>query len=90
MLHKEYAFYLTDEQRWAIHDVGLGSAEVSFSASGMVHGAVFHEYEVVLYTFRKDGGIVKESRALDSDGWETTCRDANGVWTSELEEALNG
>lgn len=90
MMKNEYGFYVTDAQKVAIRDVGLAEVEVSFTTSGMVHATVFEEYEVVCYTFRKDGGIVKETRSLDSDGWETTCRDANGVWTTELKELLYG
>lgn len=90
MLKEEYSFYLTDAQRWAIRDMGLSEVDVNFSTSGMVHATVFEDYEVRCFTFRKDGGIVKETRALDSDGWETICMDAEGVWTSELGEVVNG
>lgn len=86
MLKNEYSFYLTDAQRWAIRDVCLSDAEVNFSTSGMVHGTVYEDYEVICYTFRRDGSIVRESRALDSDGWETKTRDIDGVWSYEEEE----
>lgn len=86
MLPKEFSFYLTDAQRSAIHDVGVANVEVSFTATGMVNATVYGDYDITCYTFRKDGGIVKESRCFDTDGWVTDCRDADGNWTSDLEE----
>lgn len=84
-MRKEYAFYLTDAQRDAIRDVGMEDVEVSFTTSGMVNGTVMDEYEITCYTFRKDGEVVRESRGLDTDGWVTDVRSADGVWTYEVE-----
>jgi predicted enzyme related to lactoylglutathione lyase len=86
MLHTEYNFYLTDAQKIAIHDVGVAEVEVSFCTSGMVNATVYGDYDITSYTFRKDGSIVKETRCFDSYGWVAECRDADGNWTSELEE----
>lgn len=86
MLNEEYNFYLTDAQRRAIHDVGVANVEVSFTTTGMVNATVYGDYDITCYTFRRDGGIVKESRNFDSYGWVTDCRDADGNWTSDLEE----
>jgi hypothetical protein len=79
-MNSEYGFYLTDAQIKAIADVGVSDVEVSFSTSGMVNAMVWDEYEITLYTFRKDGGVVRETRGLDSDGWVTDCRDIYGKW----------
>lgn len=83
MLKSEYSFYLTDAQRWAVRDVALDN--VYFGSDGMVMGFAFEDYEVITFTFRKDGSIVRESRGLDSDGWVLTNRDSDGVWTDEEE-----
>lgn len=85
MLKDKFEFYLTDAQRSAIHDMGVAEVEVSFTTSGMVNATVFEDYGIICYTFRKDGGIVKESRTFTTDGWETDCRDHNGVWAYEAE-----
>lgn len=85
MLHKEYGFYLTDEQIEAIKSVGVEPVEVSFTTSGMVTGTVMDEYEITCYTFRKDGEVVRETRGLDTDGWVTDVRSPDGVWTYEAE-----
>ena len=86
MLKKEYAFYLTDAQRWAIRDVSVSESEVSFTATGLVQAIVWDEYDVRCYTFRKDGEIIRESRSLGSDGWVTDRCDTDGVWHYEVEE----
>ena len=85
MFRKEYGFYLTDEQIEAIKSVGVELVEVSFTTSGMVTGTVMDEYEITCYTFRKDGEVVRESRGLDTDGWVTDVRSADGMWTYEAE-----
>lgn len=87
-MRKEYAFYLTDAQIEAIKSVGVADVEVSFTTSGMVNATVFDEYdEITCYTFRKDGEIVKESRAFTSEGWVTDVRSADGEWLVDEEEA---
>jgi hypothetical protein len=84
-MRKEYAFYLTDEQIRSIGAVGVADVEVSFTTSGMVTGTVMDEYEITCYTFRKDGEVVRETRGLDTDGWVTDVRSADGVWTYEVD-----
>jgi hypothetical protein len=84
MLKEQYSFYLTMAQRCAIRDVALDN--VYFGSDGSVIGMSFGEYEIVMFTFRRDGEIVRESRALDSDGWVTTERSSDGVWAEDLEE----
>lgn len=84
----EFGFYLTDAQKNAMHDVSVDLAELHFTGTGSVAGIVWGEYDVISYTFRKDGGIVKETRSFaGSDGWDTDYRDHNGKWMSELEMA---
>lgn len=85
MLKSEYNFYLTDAQINAIHDVGLGLAELHFTGSGSVSGIVWDDYEVRTYSFFRDGRIAKESRSFDSSGWNYEMRNADGVWSSDLE-----
>lgn len=87
-MNTEFGFYLTDEQKFAMRDVSIDLAELHFSATGSVIGIVWGEYDVTTYTFRKDGGIVKETRDFTgNDGWDTDYRDANGKWMSEVELA---
>lgn len=85
-MSKEYAFYLTDEQEYAIQELGLAYADVSFSTSGMVHATVFEEYEITCYTLRRDGGVVKETRDLDGVGWVVDIRSPEGKWLVDEEE----
>lgn len=85
MLKDEYSFYLTDAQRWAIRDVSLDSVNVYFGADGSVIGILFEEYEVITFTFRRDGEIVREARGLGSDGWTTNTCDVKGVWDYDKE-----
>ena len=83
-MNSEYGFYLTDAQQNAIRDVSVDKSELHFSATGSVVGIVFDEYDVTTYTFRKDGGIVKETRDFTgNDGWTTWCRDHNGKWVDD-------
>jgi len=82
-LNKKHSFELTSEQVSAIHDVGVSSVDVSFTTSGMVNATVFEDSGIICYTFRKDGGIVKEVRNFFDDGWVTTCRDLYGRWIDE-------
>jgi len=82
-MYKEYAFYVTDEQRYAIQELGLSDVDVSFCTSGMVNAVVFNDYDVSCYTFRKDGGVVLEKRDMDSGGWVTSYRDASGAWAED-------
>ena len=84
MMKSEYSFTLTDAQRIAIRDVGLSDADVSFSATGMVNATVFSEYEITCYAFGGTGGIVKETRGLESGGWDTVYRNTDGMWIDEL------
>lgn len=82
---KEYSFYLSDAQRYAIRDVVLGSANIYFGADGSVMGMTFDEAQIVLYTFRKDGSIVRESRGLQGYRWDTHRCGIDGVWDYEEE-----
>lgn len=86
-MRKEYAFYLTDEQGYAIQELGLAYADVSFSTSGMVHATVFGEYDITCYTLRKDGEVVRETRDLDGLGWVVDIRSPEGKWLVDEEEA---
>mgnify|MGYP000276441905 FL=1 len=86
LLDKEYAFYLSDAQRYAIRDVVLGISNVYFGADGSVMGMTFDESQIILYTFRKDGTIVRESRGLQGYRWTTHKCDIDGVWDYEEEE----
>lgn len=86
LFNKEHTFYLTDAQRYAIRDVTLDSGNLYFCADGMVMGVAFEDNEIVLFTFRKDGTVVREARGLDIDGWTTDTLDIDGVWHFEAEE----
>lgn len=85
MLEKEYGFYLTDAQRCAIRDLCLGSSNVYFGADGCVMGLTFDENDIILYTLRKDGSVVREMRGLQGYSWHTNDRDVHGVWDYEKE-----
>lgn len=85
MLKEEYAFYLTGAQRCAVRDVSLDN--VYFGTDGMIVGIKFQDYDIEVFTFRKDGSIVKEVRDF-SDGWVVTHCDSEGVWTDEEGEVV--
>lgn len=85
MLKSEYGFYLTDEQRCAARDVCLDN--VYFGSDGSVIGIKFDDYDIEVFTFRKDGGIVKEVRDFEG-GWTTVCRDRFGKWIDEEGEEV--
>jgi hypothetical protein len=85
MLDKEYGFYLTDVQRCAIRDLSLSKSNVYFGADGSVMGMTFDEVEIILYTLRKDGSVVRESRGLQGYRWDTHMLDVDGVWDYEEE-----
>lgn len=70
MMRKEYSFTLTDEQIQAIDQLN-GFGYLMFSENGSVQIMEWDEYEVTIHTVYKDGDILRESRGLDSDGWET-------------------
>lgn len=87
MLPKEFAFYLTDAQRCVIRDLCLEKSNVYFGADGSVMGLTFDGVEIILYTLRKDGSVVRESRGLRGYRWDTHTLDTAGVWSYEEEVA---
>lgn len=88
MLKKEYAFYLTDAQRWAIRDASVDDNNVHFCADGMVTGIKFQDHDIEVFTFRKDGTVVKEVRDFFSDGWTVSNLGEDGLWRDELGEEI--
>lgn len=89
MMRSKYNFVLTMEQRVAIRDMGLADSDVYLCPNGMVSAIVFTDFEITCYAFGKIGGVVKETRGLESGGWDTTYLGLDGVWTNELGEKID-
>jgi hypothetical protein len=87
VLKEKYEFDLTVAQRCAIRDACIDTKNVFFCADGMVTGIKFEDYDIEVFTFRKDGSIVKEVRDF-SDGWVTSNCDINGIWRDEEGEEI--
>lgn len=68
-MSRQFVFELTDEQEKAIKE-WTTLDEISISANGLVFWANWGDYDVKVYTFRKDGSVVLEERDF-SDGWST-------------------
>lgn len=68
-MSKQFVFELTDEQEKAIKE-WTTLDEISISVNGLVFWANWGDYDVKVYTFRKDGSVVLEERDF-SDGWST-------------------
>jgi hypothetical protein len=88
MLKEKYEFDLTVAQRCAIRDACVSEVEVSFTTGGVVTATVFEEYEIVFYTFRKDGEVVREVRDFGSGGWVTWVCGLDNVWRDEEGEEI--
>lgn len=73
-MSKQFVFELTDEQEKAIKE-WTTLDEIQFHADGMVSWIEWRDYDVRVFTFRKDGSVVLEERDF-SDGWSTYKFDA--------------
>lgn len=68
-MSRQYVFELTEEQLTTIKSI-CTLDDITFHTNGMVSYINWGDYDVKVWTFRKDGSYVLEERDF-SDGWET-------------------
>lgn len=76
-MSNQYVFELTDEQTKAIK-YWTTLDQIQFHADGLVSWIEWRDYDVRVFTFRKDGTVVLEERDFN-EGWSTYTFDAEGA-----------